>query len=94
MSAHRGALNAPWGLALRTPLWFGRSVEPCSSGNPGDGHINATARSEGLLAAAGRLCADTHGKPLVVNGLWGIAFGNDGLGGSRWTRFFFAFGAA
>ena len=31
---------------------------------------------------------DAHGKPLVINGLWGIAFGNGGMSGKPDELFF------
>ena len=84
--AHRGALNAPWGMALAPPS-FGRFGGALLVGNFGDGRINAYRRSNGGWRHAGAL-TDVHGKPLVVNGLWGIAFGNGAMGGKRDELFF------
>ena len=38
--ASRGALNAPWGIAL-APAAFGAAAGDLLIGNFGDGHINA-----------------------------------------------------
>ncbi len=84
--AHRGALNAPWGMAL-APRAFGRFGGALLVGNFGDGRINAYRRSGKRWRHAGVL-RDAHGKPLVLNGLWGIAFGNGKMSGSRDELFF------
>ena len=34
-----------------------------------------------------RILRGTDGKPIVVNGVWGIAFGNGGLAGPETTLF-------
>ena len=81
-----GVLNEPWGLAL-APASFGRYRGDLLVANFGDGHVNAFRRSgrgwayDGALAASG-------GQPLVLNGVWGIAFGNGGLAGAKSTLFF------
>jgi uncharacterized protein (TIGR03118 family) len=84
--AHMGALNAPWGLA-RAPRGFGRFGGDLLVGNFGDGRINAYRRTEGGWRHDGVL-RDGRGKQIVLNGLWGIAFGNGGLAGPRNTLFF------
>jgi uncharacterized protein (TIGR03118 family) len=84
--AHRGALNAPWGMAL-APRSFGRFGGALLVGNFGDGHINAYRRSNGHWRHVGGLI-DGDGRPLVVNGLWGIAFGNGAMSGKRDQLFF------
>jgi uncharacterized protein (TIGR03118 family) len=84
--AQRGVLNAPWGLAL-APRSFGRFGGDLLVGNFGDGRINAYRRTNHGWAFDGSL-HDTRGKPLVVNGLWGMAFGNGALAGSARTLFF------
>ena len=84
--AHRGALNAPWGMARRPG-----GVRPVRRRTPRrqlrrrpHQRLPAVRRE---LAARGAL-QDTHGKPLVINGLWGIAFGNGGMSGKRDELFF------
>jgi uncharacterized protein (TIGR03118 family) len=70
--AEQGVLDAPWGLAL-APASFGRFGGALLVGNFGDGRINAydplTGRHLGTLG-------DSDGQPIILNGLWGIAFGN------------------
>ena len=68
----RGALNAPWGLAL-APASFGRFANRLLVGNFGDGTINAYDLASGRFV--GRL-KDTKRRPIRIDGLWGIAFGN------------------
>ena len=68
----RGMLDSPWGLAL-APAGFGRFSGALLVGNFGDGHINAydpsTGRPLGQLRQA-------NGRPIVIDGLWGLRFGN------------------
>jgi uncharacterized protein (TIGR03118 family) len=87
--AHLGPLNAPWGVAL-APRDFGRYGDDLLVGNFGDGRINAFRRSGNGWSYDGVL-RNHHGRPLVVNGLWGIAFGNGGLAGPK-NELFFASG--
>ena len=84
--AHKGALNAPWGVAL-APRSFGRFGGDLLVGNFGDGRINAYRRTRAGWEHDGAL-RDAHGKPIVLNGLWGIAFGNGGAAGPDDTLFF------
>ena len=84
--AHAGPMNAPWGLAL-APRSFGRFGGDLLVGNFGDGKINAYRRTDGGWACDGTLNG-RHGRPLVVNGLWALAFGNDHMAGARDTLFF------
>ena len=83
---HAGVLNAPWGLA-QAPRSFGHFGGDLLIGNFGDGRINAFRRTSGGWSYAGTL-NDGHGKPLVLNGLWGLGFGNDGTAGPADTLFF------
>lgn len=69
--ATRGKLNAPWGLAL-APASFGRFANHLLVGNFGDGTINAYDPSGGFR---GQLRGSDN-KPLKIDGLWGMAFGN------------------
>ncbi len=68
----RGALDSPWGLAL-APGGFGRFGGDLLVGNFGDGHINVynpvTGNHLGQLRTP-------NGKPIVIDGLWGLKFGN------------------
>jgi uncharacterized protein (TIGR03118 family) len=67
-----GALNAPWGLAM-APANFGDFSNALLVGNFGDGKINAYNPTTG--AFVGTLQKADH-TPIVIDGLWGIAFGN------------------
>jgi uncharacterized protein (TIGR03118 family) len=74
--AIRGFLNAPWGLTV-APAGFGSFAGRLLVGNFGDGHVNAfdlaTGRWVGMLIGNDR-------RPLEIEGLWGLAFGNGFLG--------------
>ena len=92
----RGALNAPWGLAW-APLTdgqghpgFGKFSGDLLVGNFGDGRINAFAWTPGGWEARGHLKTANH-HPLVIDGLWGIGFGN-GSGSGPTTTLYFAAG--
>jgi uncharacterized protein (TIGR03118 family) len=68
-----GALNAPWGMAL-APANFGPQSNQLLVGNFGDGTIHAYNPATG--APTGEI-SDDNMAPIVIDGLWGIAFGND-----------------
>jgi uncharacterized protein (TIGR03118 family) len=68
----RGALDSPWGLAL-APAGFGRFGGDLLVGNFGNGHINVYSPSTG--AHLGQL-RQVNGRPIVIDGLWGLRFGN------------------
>jgi uncharacterized protein (TIGR03118 family) len=67
-------LNAPWGLAL-APDSFAELGGKLLVGNFGDGRINAFDPTTGVFVDAVR---DVNGSPIMIDGLWGIAFGNAG----------------
>jgi uncharacterized protein (TIGR03118 family) len=88
--AQHGQLNAPWGLAL-APASFGRFGGDLLVGNFGDGEINAYAElPNGHFERRGELRGG-DGKPLAIDGLWALEFGNNGLAGPS-TRLFFTAG--
>jgi uncharacterized protein (TIGR03118 family) len=68
----RGALDSPWGLAL-APAGFGQFSGDLLVGNFGNGHINVYSRATG--AHLGQLRRQ-NGKPIIIDGLWGLMFGN------------------
>jgi uncharacterized protein (TIGR03118 family) len=74
-------VNEPWGLAL-APRSFGRFGGDLLVASFGDGQIEAFRRTRGGWQLDGAL-GDTNGRPLVVNGVWGIAFGNGSSAGPR-----------
>jgi uncharacterized protein (TIGR03118 family) len=81
-----GRLNSPWGLAL-APNNFGQFSNDLLVGNFGDGHINVFDPKTG--DSLGQLSSQS-GNPIIINGLWGLAFGNGGLAGTPNTLFFAA----
>ena len=70
--AARGALNAPWGVAL-APAGFGSASNLLLVGNFGDGRINAFDAASG--ASMGSLHSSSS-HAIQIDGLWGLAFGN------------------
>jgi uncharacterized protein (TIGR03118 family) len=84
--AAMGELQEPWGLAL-APASFGRFGGDLLVASFGNGHITAYRRSGGSWAYDGALTG-RDGRPLAVNGVWGIAFGNGGEAGPRDRLFF------
>jgi uncharacterized protein (TIGR03118 family) len=85
--ASRGALNAPWGIAL-APAMFGRFSNALLIGNFGDGRINAYEPVFGFPMGSLR---DRNLHPIRIDGLWGMQFGN-GLYGQPVNTLFFAAG--
>ena len=83
--ATQGTLNSPWGLVL-APSTFGNFHGDVLVGNFGDGLINAYTPS-GVFR--GQLKSETN-KPIQIEGLWGLRFGNGGAGGDPNTLFFAA----
>jgi uncharacterized protein (TIGR03118 family) len=84
--ASRGPLNAPWGLAL-APEGFGRFGGDLLVGNFGDGRIHAYDPASGKLEGTLRMA---NGKPVDIDGLWGLEFGNGAPGQPARTLFFAA----
>jgi uncharacterized protein (TIGR03118 family) len=85
--ATRGVLNSPWGLTI-APASFGQFGGRLLVGNFGDGRLSAFDLGTGKLKGTLR---DDHGKPLAIEGLWGLAFGN-GVRGQAVDTLFFAAG--
>jgi uncharacterized protein (TIGR03118 family) len=91
--ASRGVLNAPFGVA-QAPADFGGHSNQLLIGNFGDGRINAftpmpkQANASHAFRFAGPV-RDTTG-PVAIDGLWGIAFGNDHHDQPHNTLFFAA----
>jgi uncharacterized protein (TIGR03118 family) len=84
--ARKGPSNAPWGVVL-APRSFGRFGRDLLVGNFGDGRINAYRRRGAGWSFDGTL-HDRRGRPIVVSGLWALAFGNGGSAGPAGTLFF------
>jgi uncharacterized protein (TIGR03118 family) len=73
------SFNAPWGMAMSRD--FAAFPNALLVGNFGDGHITAVAPVDptGLtrnMTVLGQL-VDATGAPLMIDGLWGLAFGAD-----------------
>ncbi len=90
-----GSLNSPWGLAL-APGNFGKFSMRLLVGNFGDGRISAydfflggnlLRLIRGLFRGQLR---DATGKPIAIDGLWGLTFGNGAAAGATNELFFTA----
>jgi len=82
---HLKAINSPWGMAV-APAWFGRASDRLLVGNFGSGTImvfEANGEFEGELES-------TSHHPVVIDGLWGLAFGNGGRAGVPGALYFTA----
>jgi uncharacterized protein (TIGR03118 family) len=82
----RGALNAPWGVAL-APSGFGRFSHDVLVGNFGDGRV--TAFDPGTGEFEGQFL-DPRGNPMTIPGLWALRFGSGGPTGDPHALFFTA----
>jgi len=82
----QGPLNAPWGLVM-TPANFGEFSNALLVGNFGDGRINAFNPSNGDFLGP---MLEPSGRPLSVDGLWALTFGNGGTAGSLDILYFTA----
>jgi uncharacterized protein (TIGR03118 family) len=69
-----GPLNAPWGMTIAPP-GFGQFANALLVGNFGDGRIHAFDPDTGALLGT---LSHPNGKPIVIDGLWGIETGPDG----------------
>lgn len=82
---HGPWMDAPWGVAL-APGDFGKFSNDLLVGMFGSGQIAAFDPETGLFKG---VLKGEHGT-LVIDGLWGIGFGNDGNAGPSTTLFFAA----
>ena len=80
----RGRLNSPWGIT-RASFAFGPYSGKILIGNFGDGRINVFNNNGTFVDQL----EDTHGKPLVIDGLWTLTLGG-GLNSSSDTLYFSA----
>jgi uncharacterized protein (TIGR03118 family) len=85
--ASGGTLNAPWGMVI-APIGFGDFTGRLLVGNFGDGTINAYDVVTGQFVGQLR---SPSGNVISIDGLWGIAFGNN-LNNQPATTLFFAAG--
>ncbi|CAN7430041.1 TIGR03118 family protein [Massilia sp. LjRoot122] len=84
-----GVLDAPWGMTI-APANFGDFSNALLVANSGDGRIHAYSPHSGALL--GSLNKEDR-TPIVIDGLWGIAFGN-GVQGQATNTLFFTAGPA
>lgn len=73
IESNGGPLNAPWGMA-QAPANFGPLSNDLLVGNFGGGTIEAF--NPGTGADLGKLTL-SNGQPFLLQGLWGISFGNN-----------------
>ena len=79
--ASRGTLNAPWGLAFAPAAW-GQPAGTLLVGNFGDGRINILQpKSHGRFKFVDQV-KNTHGRTLVIDGLWALLQGTATTGGT------------
>lgn len=83
---HGPWLNAPWGMAIAPASGFGEFSGAFIVGNFGSGRLVAYDRNSGAFLG---FLHSARG-PLVIDGLWGIAFGNAGNNGTGTQLFFTA----
>ena len=81
-------LNAPWGLAL-APADFSVFSNDLLVGNFGNGRISAYTKRGATWVFKGQL-KHANGSPIVIDGLWAIAFGNGSAAGPTKTLYFLA----
>ena len=82
---HLNVINSPWGLAL-APKGFSKHGDELLVGNFGSGTIMAFD-SDGDFRG---LLNTSHDQPIIIDGLWGLAFGNNGSAGVSSTLYFTA----
>lgn len=84
-----GELNQPWGIA-RAPANFGPfSHAILVTNNLPQGTINAFDPKSGKFLGSLR---DSHGKPIVIDQIWGIEFGGGTAANGRTNQLFFTAG--
>ncbi len=90
--ASKGQLDSPWGLAM-APADFGKFSGDLLVGNFGNGRIHAfdpeDTNGRGELQKRGPLHS-VDGRPIEIDGLWALAFGNGASAGPKHTLFFTA----
>jgi uncharacterized protein (TIGR03118 family) len=81
-----GELDSPWGLAI-APGGFGKFSNTLLVGNFGDGRIHGYNLHNGNSKGA---LEDDSGRPIVIDGLWGLMFGNGAFGTDTRSLYFTA----
>jgi uncharacterized protein (TIGR03118 family) len=75
--ASHGDLNSPWGMVI-APASFGDFANDLLVGNFGDGRIHVYDPSSAMEVGTLKKAA---GKPIKIDGLWGLLVGNSAAGG-------------
>jgi uncharacterized protein (TIGR03118 family) len=75
--ASHGVLNSPWGMTI-APADFGQFSGDLLIGNFGDGRIHAFDPNTGAVLG---ILRGTAGRPLAIDGLWGLMVGDAAAGG-------------
>ncbi len=83
---HGNWLNGPWGL-VEAPGDFGPLSHTLLVGNFGSGQIASYDLLTGRFVS---LFEDSTGKPIWIDGLWGLSVGNNGKAGSSTVLYFTA----
>ncbi len=83
---HGAWMNAPWGVAV-APSDFGPFSHDILVGNFGSGWIAAYNPVTGKFLDYLR---DAHGQIVTIDGVWGLAPGNDGKAGNATSIYFSA----
>lgn len=79
-------MNAPWGVAL-APADFGKYSNQILIGQFGSGKIIAFDPANGRFRGYVR---NAHNRPLKIDGLWALSFGNGGTAGPLNSLYFTA----
>lgn len=82
----RGRLDSPWAL-VQAPANFGDFSNALLVGNHGNGRVLAYDISSGKFLGT---LSQSPGRPLVIDGLWGLAFGNSKTAGNTSTLYYAA----
>ncbi|HEV3345100.1 MAG TPA: TIGR03118 family protein, partial [Pirellulales bacterium] len=85
-------LDQPWGMAL-APQSFGPFAGDLLVANHGDGKINVFSPTPSTTATTGTplgTISGADGSPIVVDGLWGLSFGNGDNAGNAGSLYFTA----
>ena len=78
--------NAPWGIAV-APADFGGASNRVLVGQFGSGKIATFDPNSGAFLG---MLRGTNGRPLMIDGVWALAFGNGANAGPQNTLFFTA----
>lgn len=83
---HGPWLNSPWAVVM-APKSFGKLSGRLLVGNFGSGQIVSYDAASGEFKG---MLRGRRGKPITVDGLWGLGFGNDANAGPSATLYFTA----